>query len=59
MFVDKLHMPIALQKDGVIIEPANYSLKFNPIHQKYRNGDMLFSDLIKKYVLKIMSFIHE
>ena len=37
MFIDKLHMPIALQKDGVIVEPANYSLKFNSIDQKYCN----------------------
>ena len=51
-------MTITLQQHRIIIKPGNNALQFDTIHEEDDYSDMLLSDLIEEYILKILCFFH-
>jgi hypothetical protein len=46
MFIDKLHMLIALQENRKIIEPSDNSLQLDTVYEKHRNSGMGLTNII-------------
>jgi hypothetical protein len=47
-------MPVASQKNAEIIEPCDDALQLHPVHQKYRERDLRFADVVEECVLQIL-----
>jgi hypothetical protein len=48
-------MPIAAQQDTEIVKPGNHALQLHPVHQKDRERDFCFADVIEEGVLQILT----
>jgi hypothetical protein len=57
VLVDKLRMVVPAQQNAEIIEPGYDALEFHPIHQKNRYRQLVLSDVIEKYILKILGLL--
>jgi hypothetical protein len=57
VLVDELRMPVPPQKDAKIVEPGHDSLQLHPVHEKDREGDFGFANVIEESVLEILCAI--
>jgi hypothetical protein len=49
-------MPVASQEHAKIIEPAHDALQLYAVDEEYRQGRVIFSHVIEKCVLQVLSF---
>lgn len=54
MFIHKLALTIATQKDAEIVKPCDHALKLDTVDQKNCYGNFGFADMIEKCVLEIL-----
>jgi hypothetical protein len=53
MFIDKLHMLIALQENRKIIKPCDNALQLDTVYEKHRNSGMGLTNIIQENLLQI------
>jgi hypothetical protein len=51
VLVDKLRMAVPAKQNAEIVEPGDDTLQLHTVHEKYREGDFVFADVVEKGVL--------
>ena len=51
VLVDELRMAVPPQQHAEIIEPRNNALQLDPVHQKDRERNFRFADVVEESVL--------
>src|ERR1700678_4051690 len=54
VLVDELRVAVSPQQDAKIVEPGYHPLQLDAIHEKDREGDFGFTDMIEECVLQIL-----
>lgn len=59
MFENGLHgLVVAPQQDHVLVEGFNAANQLDAVYQKDGDRGVFFSQGVKKYILKVLSFVH-
>jgi len=56
MLVDKLRLGIAPQQQAEIVEPGDYALQFDAVHEENRDRDFLLTHVVEEGILKVLCF---
>jgi hypothetical protein len=54
VLVDQLNVAITPKQQGKIIKRTHHTLKLHAIDQKNRYGNLILTDMVKKYVLHVL-----
>jgi hypothetical protein len=57
VFVNQLDLTVALEENAEIIKPGDHALKFHAVHEKDRDRNFIFANVIEESVLKILFFL--
>src|SRR5690348_13893092 len=57
VLVDELRVAVPSQQYAEIIEPGHHTLQLDAVHEKDREGDFGFTDVIEKRVLQVLSAV--